>query len=67
MQNIDEAKLEMELEAFGRMLLLKWHFRNESKDIQHDMFKTKSKFNPCTKDAAIELHLSILKEKLDES
>ena len=26
--NIDKAKLKMELEAFGRMLRLKWHFRN---------------------------------------
>ena len=54
----------MELEAFGRMLRLKWHFRNENKDIHRDMFKPKSKFNPRNKDAAIELYLSILKEKL---
>ena len=42
--NIDKAKLKMELEAFGRMLRLKWHFRNENKDIHRDMFKPKSKF-----------------------
>ena len=36
---MDKAKLKMELEAFGRMLRLKWHFRNENKDIHRDMFK----------------------------
>ena len=54
----------MELEAFGRMLCLKWHFRNENKDIHRDMFKPKSKVNPRNKDADIELYLSSLKEKL---
>ena len=58
--NIDKVKLKMELEAFGRMLRLKWHFRNENKDIHRDMFKPKSKFNPRNKDAAIELYLSSL-------
>ena len=57
----------MELEAFGRMLRLKWHFRHENKDIHRDMFKPKSKFNPRNKDAAIELYLSSLEEKLFES
>ena len=37
--DIDKAKLKMELEAFGRMLRLKWHFRNENKDSHCDMFK----------------------------
>ena len=27
---IDKAKRKTELEAFGRILRLKWHFRNES-------------------------------------
>ena len=62
--NIDKAKLKMELEAFRRMLRLKWHFRKENKDIHRDMFKPKSKFNPRNKDAAIELYLSSLEEKL---
>ena len=43
----------MELQAFGRMRRLKWHFRNENKDIHGDMFKPK--FNPGNKDAALEL------------
>ena len=54
----------MELKAFGRMLCLKWHFRNENKDIHRDMFKSKSKFNPHNKGAVIELYLSSLEEKL---
>ena len=59
-----KAKLKMELEAFGRMLHLKWHFRNENKGIYRDMFKPKSNFNPCNKDVAIEVYLSSLEEKL---
>ena len=54
----------MELEAFGRILCLKWHFRNESNDIHRDMFKPKSKVNPHNKDGAIELYLSRLEETL---
>ena len=54
----------MGLEVFGRMLRLKWHFLNENKDIYRDMFKPKSKFNPRKKDAAMELYLSSLEEKL---
>ena len=63
-KNIYKAKVKMKLEAFGRMLCLKWHFRNENKDIHRDMFKPRSKFNPRHKDAAIELYLSSLEEKL---
>ena len=62
--NIDNTKLKMQLEYFGRMLRLKWHFRNENKDIHYNMFKAKSKFNPPNKDAVIELYLSSLEEKL---
>ena len=62
--NIYKAEVKMELEAFGRMLCLKWHFRNENKDIHRDMFKPKSKVNPRNKDADIELYLSSLREKL---
>ena len=40
--NTDKAKFKMELGAFGRMLLLKWHFRNENNDIHRDMFKPRS-------------------------
>ena len=48
------------------MLRLKWHFRNKNKDIHRDMSKPKSKFNPRNKDAALELYLSSLEEKLME-
>ena len=62
--NIYKAKFKKELEVFGRMLSLKWHFRNENKDIHCDMFKPKSKVNPCNKSGAIEIYLSSLEEKL---
>ena len=62
--NIYKAKLKMGLEVFGRMLCLKWHFRNENKDIHRDMFKPKSKVNPRNKGGAIEIYLSSLEEKL---
>ena len=63
--NVDKAKLKMELEAFGRMLRLKLHFRNENKDVHRAMFKPRPKFNPRNEDAAIELYLSCLEEKLE--
>ena len=47
---IDEAKLKIELEAFGRMLRLKWLFRNIEKELNPDKFKIKSTFNPRNKD-----------------
>ena len=62
--NIYKAKVKMELEAFGRMLCSKWHFRIGNKDIHRDMFKPKSKVNTRNKDADIELYLSSLKKKL---
>ena len=46
------------------MLLLKWHFRNNEKEFHQNKFKPKSTFNPGNKDAAIEIYLSSLEEKL---
>ena len=46
------------------MLHLKWHFRNDKRDISTNPFKTKSTFNPTNKDAATEIYLSSLEEKL---
>ena len=62
--HINKAKLKMELEAYGRMLHLKWHFRNDEKELERNKFKPKSTFNPRNKDAAIEIYLSSLEEKL---
>ena len=61
---INKAKLKTELEALGRILRLKWHFRNEENEFDQDQFKPKSSFNPCNKDAAIEIYISSLEEKL---
>ena len=61
---IDKAKLKIELEALGRILRLKWHFRNEKNVFDLDQFKPKSTFNPRKKDAAIEVYMSSLEQKL---
>ena len=61
---IDKAKLKIELEAFDRMLRLKWFFRDDEKAFNPDKFKPKFTFNPRNKDAAIVIYLSSLEEKL---
>ena len=53
----------MEFEALGRLLQLKWHFRNEGNKFDLDQFKPKSSFNPCNKDTVIEIYMSCLEEK----
>ena len=62
--HINNAKLRMELEAYGRMLRLNWHFRNDEKEFDQNKFKPKSTFNPRNKDAAVEIYLSSLEENL---
>ena len=54
----------MELEALGRILRLKWHFRNEENEFDLDQVKPKSIFNQYDNDAAIEIYLSSLEEKV---
>ena len=61
---VDVARLKLELEQFGRMLRLKWYFRNDKRDVPINPFKAKSTFNPRNKDAAIEIYLSSLEEKV---
>ena len=61
---IDKAKLKTELEALGRILRLKWHFRNEENEFDLDQIKPKSTLKPRNKDAAIEVYMSSLEEKL---
>ena len=46
------------------MLQLKWFFQNDEKVFNPDKFKPKSTFNLRNKDAAIEIYLSSLKEKI---
>ena len=46
------------------MLRLKWNFRNDGKELDRNQFKPKSTFNPTNKDAAIEIYLSSLEEKI---
>ena len=54
----------MELEALGRLLRLKWHFRNEENEFDLDQFNSKSTFNLRNKYAAIDVYISSLWEKL---
>ena len=57
----------MELQAYGRILGLKRNFRNDKKQFDRKNFKLLielSTFNPRHKDAAIEIYLSSLEEKL---
>ena len=54
----------MDLEAYGRMLRLKWYFRNDEKEFDRKRFKPKSTFDPRNKDAAVEIYLSSLEVKL---
>ena len=61
---IEKAKLKTELQALGRILKLKRHFRNEENGFDLDQFKPKSTFNPRNKDAAIEVYMSSLEGKL---
>ena len=46
------------------MLRLKWHFRNDEKEFDRKKLKSKSTFNLRNKEAAIEIYLSSLEEKL---
>ena len=61
---IDKAKFKMKFEALGRILRLKWHFRNEENQLDLDQFKPKFTSNPFNKDAGIEVYMSSLEEKL---
>ena len=52
---VDVAKLKLELEQFGWMLRLKWHFRNDKRDLPIYPFKAKPTFNHRNKNASIEI------------
>ena len=60
---INIAKIKENLEAFGRKLRLKWHFRNQTNFSPIDPFVEKSKFNPKN-DSMIEVYLSCLEDKI---
>ena len=46
------------------MLHLKCYFQNDEKESDQNKFQLKSTFNPKNKDAAIEMYISSLEEKL---
>ena len=55
--SIDKAVLKEDLEKYGRILRLKWHYRNDEHNFDCNPFQPKSKLNPSKIDAAIELFL----------
>ena len=61
---IIRAKLEREMEEYGRRLRLMWHFRNDERTFSTDKFRWKSSFDPRNKDAIIETYFSCLEERL---
>ena len=52
------------MENFGRLLRLKWHFRESENFSEFPAFKPPSKFNPRNKDVAIEVYLSKLEDEI---
>ena len=62
--SVDISFVKEDLEKFGRILRLKWHYRNDERTFDPNPFRPKSKFNPSKIDAAIELYLSYTEEKL---
>ena len=62
--SVDKSVLKEDLEKFGRTLRLKWHNRNDERTFDPNPFRPKSKFNPSKTDAAIELYLTHIEEKL---
>ena len=62
--HIKKGKLKKELEAYGRMLCLKWNVWTDEKDFDRYKFRPKLTFYPRRKDATIEIYLSSLEKKL---
>ena len=62
--SVDKSVVKEDLEKFGRILRLKWHCRNDERTFDPTPFRPKPKFNPSKTDAAIELYLSHIEEKL---
>ena len=43
-KHINEALIKEELETYGKMFKLMWHYRDEQREITINSFKKKSKF-----------------------
>ena len=61
-KHINEALIKEELETYGKMFKLMWHYRDEQREITINSFKKKSKFIRRQKDAAIEIYLGRLEK-----
>ena len=62
-KHINKAKIKEEIEVYGRKLRLTRHFRCDYREFNVSPFKKKCKFKPKG-DAAIEMYLSRLEEKI---
>ena len=62
--SFDKSVVKEDLEKFGRMLILKWHYRNDECTFDPNPFRPKSKLNPSKTDVAIKLYLSHIEEIL---
>ena len=62
--SVDKWDIKEDLEKFGRILRLKWYYRNDKQTFDPNPLWPRSKFNPSNTDAAIELYLSQTEEKL---
>ena len=56
--HINKGKLKIQLEAYGKILLLKWHFRNDEKEFDRNKLRQKSTFSLRNKNAASEIYLN---------
>ena len=45
-KHVNKDKIKEEIEVYGRKLKLIWHFRNDHRNFDVNLFKKKSKFNP---------------------
>ena len=63
-REVNISELKADLESFGRILRLKWHFRASNNEDTYNPFKRKSTFNPFKNDAAIEIYLSMVEKEI---
>ena len=62
-RELDRSEIKRDLEAFGRRMRLKWHFRDEEDTIPNP-FRPKSKYNPRNESVYIEMYLSCVEEAI---
>ena len=51
----NKVEVKVRIGTIGRMICAKWNFRNDQRGVPIKPFKTKSSFNPSTKDVITEI------------